>query len=62
MSDQTLGSPELSTNKKPAGNARSISDILWTVAQPILVLGSMFLVASMVTGEWMDAHPAAYFC
>jgi hypothetical protein len=54
MIDQTLGSPEFSTNEKPAAKALSISDILWTVAQPALVLGSMFLAATMVTGEWMN--------
>ena len=31
-----------------------LSKVLWTVAQPVLVLGSMLLVATMVTGEWMN--------
>lgn len=30
------------------------SDLLWALPQPILVLGSMFLVATMVTEQWFD--------
>lgn len=29
-------------------------DLLWAVSQPVLVIGSMLLVATMVTEKWMD--------
>lgn len=32
----------------------SLRDLSWTIAQPVLVLGSAFLVAAMIAGEWMD--------
>lgn len=38
----------------PASKRLSLEKILWTIAQPTLVLGSMFLVATMITGKWMD--------
>ncbi len=31
------------------------SEVLWTLPQPIIVLGSMFAVATAFTTEWMDA-------
>jgi uncharacterized membrane protein len=54
MSDQKLGAPGFSTKGESTAKALRISHILWTAAQPALVLGSMFLVATMVTGEWMN--------
>lgn len=42
------------TAAQSSAQTLSLEKILWTIAQPVLVLGSMFLVASMVTGEWMD--------
>ena len=34
--------------------AVTTKDWLWAFPQPILVLGSMFLVAAMITEQWMD--------
>ena len=48
MSDQTV-SPV-----PPSGAGLRLETVLWTVAQPVLVLGSAFLVASMVIGGWAD--------
>ena len=28
--------------------------MVWALPQPILVLGSMFLVATMITSQWMN--------
>ena len=54
MSEQSLEPSDLAIDSEAATNAFSLPEILWTVAQPILVLGSMFLVATMVTSEWMN--------
>lgn len=54
MSDQTMGSAGLATGRDAGAWRLSLSDFLWTVAQPVLVLGSAFLVATMVTGDWMN--------
>src|SRR5690606_3651968 len=42
--------------KKPASKAQvwDKKAILWSLPQPILVLGSVFLVASMVHFKWMN--------
>jgi len=59
MSEQALDAIK-PTLESPAEKSQVVEDkldakaILWTVAQPILVLGSMILVATMVTGEWMN--------
>ena len=37
----------------PAWAEWTKKDVLWALPQPILVLGSMLLVASMITGQWM---------
>ena len=54
MSDQALGSADLGDGADAAPRAKSLQDIFWMVLQPVLVLGSAFLVATMVTGEWMN--------
>jgi|TARA_B110000977_G_scaffold27234_2_gene34314 sterol desaturase/sphingolipid hydroxylase (fatty acid hydroxylase superfamily) len=55
VSEQTFDIPaEILAETKQATGARTMSDILWTVAQPVLVLGSMFLVGTMVVDEWMN--------
>ncbi len=53
MSEGTANLNGISSASKTEQRALTLSTTLWTVAQPILVLGSMFLVATMVTGEWM---------
>ena len=54
MSDQALGSADLDGGAEVAPRVKSLQDIFWMVLQPVLVLGSAFLVATMVTGEWMN--------
>ncbi|MBO6558001.1 MAG: sterol desaturase family protein [Pseudomonadales bacterium] len=44
----------LSKDEKPVNDVLTLKRILWTVAQPILVLGSAFLVATMISDEWMN--------
>lgn len=54
MSDQTMDvSTELPAAEQPGALGWTRRDILWALPQPILVLGSMVLVATMITGEWM---------
>lgn len=58
MAENTLGSQPLDdgeTEKNEAGKSvESRRSIVWTVAQPILVLGSMASVASAIAFEWMN--------
>lgn len=54
MSEESLDSTESSTEEPSVAEALSKRNFLWTILQPILVLGSMFLVATMVSGEWMN--------
>lgn len=55
MSDELQQVSENQTIKQSSTVQKlSVSNILWTIAQPVLVLGSMFAVASMITGQWMD--------
>ncbi|MFT4712037.1 MAG: hypothetical protein ACJAVI_003430 [Candidatus Azotimanducaceae bacterium] len=52
MSDQALDSSGFTIERRSRNTTAGIKDVLWTVAQPILVLGSMFLVAAtMVDGD-----------
>lgn len=54
MSEQIAESTVNADAEPTAAPGSRISNFLWMIAQPVLVLGSMFLVASMVTGEWVD--------
>ena len=54
MSDQALGATDFSRGAGSGARTRALRTFGWTIAQPILVLGSAFLVATMVTGEWMN--------
>lgn len=55
MSEQTLDTANeaVAMHQATAGSTTA-SDIIWTGIQPVLVLGSMVLVASMITGAWAD--------
>ena len=53
MSEGTVDLNEISNEEKPEKQAMTLNRFLWMVAQPVLCFGSMFLVATMVTGEWM---------
>lgn len=65
MSEQiAVPAPAVAGEPVKEGGAESVSKfskMVWTVAQPVLVLGSMFLVATMVTGEWMNHKLYALF-
>ncbi len=53
MSEMTQGINDDDLTKSSFGGKRwSLSDIVWTSAQPVLVLGSMILVAIMVSSDW----------
>lgn len=57
MSDQAVESSfggEHSTGEQLSSKAWSLNRILWMSVQPVLVLGSMILVATMVSGEWAN--------
>lgn len=54
MSEQAMEIEEISQTEEPTKKALSASDIFWTSLQPILVLGSMILVATMVASEWAN--------
>lgn len=54
MSEGAMQLGATSRDARSAKQSLTLSKVLWTVAQPILVLGSMFLVATMVNGEWMN--------
>ena len=59
MSDQTqdqLGSTSLNDagTDAPSAGSWTRGDVVWALPQPILVLGSMFLVATMITSQWMN--------
>ncbi len=47
-------SPGLADEHSGPDKIRSGAALIWCLPQPILVLGSMFLVATMITGQWMD--------
>ena len=51
MSDQALGSP---LEAAPTGRVTSLRDVFWMVLQPVLLLGSAFLVATVLTGKCMN--------
>lgn len=55
MSDQAQDLLSASAlNSEPAPKAWSRNDVIWALPQPILVLGSMLLVATMITEQWMN--------
>ena len=58
MLDQTASSSEILNKDKPETESQAqVWDkkaILWSLPQPILVLGSMLLVATMVHYKWMN--------
>lgn len=60
MSEQTLGSfsTHTATGTRATANEEkevaSAKDLLWALPQPILVLGSMAAVATMIQTEWMN--------
>lgn len=55
MSEFTVeNSDDLPSEKKRITDAWTTKDFLWAMPQPILVLGSMALVATMVSDEWMN--------
>jgi hypothetical protein len=51
MSDQSYSATDLLNEGKPAPTTWDRSAFLWSLPQPVLVLGSMALVATMVTDE-----------
>ncbi len=53
MSDQVEDLPKDIVSGEPARKAWTKKEVIWALPQPILVLGSMFLVATMITEEWM---------
>ncbi len=60
MSDQAQQLHEATSLDNPAAaedgatRARTGKDILWALPQPILVVGTLFLVATMITEQWMN--------
>jgi len=55
MSDQARDLHKaLPVDSKSAGRVQTLKDSVWAVSQPVLVLGSMFLVATMITEKWLD--------
>ena len=57
MSDQAAADVNVLPDERPALNQKVVWDrkaILWSLPQPVLVLGSAILVATMVTEEWMN--------
>lgn len=62
MSDQSIsGINILNEDKNASPQTWDRQAILWSLPQPILVLGSMALVATMVTDEWMNHKLYALF-
>ena len=53
MSDQAENLHNDLPSGESAAKAWTQKDVMWALPQPILVLGSMFLVATMITQEWM---------
>lgn len=55
MSDQAFDTPvDDSSEGKKESKVWTKKDIIWSLPQPILVLGSMALVATMITGQCID--------
>ncbi len=54
MTDQTVSSLDVIDDYESTPQIWDRKAFLWSLPQPILVLGSMFLVATMVAHEWMN--------
>lgn len=54
MTDQTVSSLDVLDDYESTPQIWDRKAFLWSLPQPILVLGSMFLVATMVAHEWMN--------
>lgn len=54
MTDQAIFRLDLLDADKPRPEAWDRKAFLWSLPQPVLVLGSMALVATMVIEQWMD--------
>jgi sterol desaturase/sphingolipid hydroxylase (fatty acid hydroxylase superfamily) len=54
MSEQMMDLDSIEGEENPVKQAITASDIFWMSVQPVLVLGSMILVATMVASEWAN--------
>jgi sterol desaturase/sphingolipid hydroxylase (fatty acid hydroxylase superfamily) len=54
MSEQMMDLDSIEGEEKPVKQAITASDIFWMSVQPVLVLGSIILVATMVASEWAN--------
>ena len=54
MSEQMMDLDSIEGEENPVKQVITASDISWMSVQPVLVLGSMILVATMVASEWAN--------